>query len=161
MKALIVVDMQYDFIDGSLAVPGAKDIVYPIQNKMQEYIDEFNVIVLTKCNHPSNHCSFIENGGKWPKHCVHGTRGSYIQFGISAMASTYSRAIFILKGMDSDIEQYSGFDKPELHKFLRLTHTDEVEVCGLARNYCVAATAEAARNLGYKTTILEDLCRSV
>ncbi len=157
MKALIVVDMQNDFISGTLAVPRAQEIVGPIQDLVETYK---GIVVYTKCLHPSTHCSFKEYGGTWPAHCVVGTDGAKIQTGLWYMALAKGIPIYP-KGMRPDVEQYSGFDNHDLPRYLKLKRVTDIEVCGLARDYCVKATAEAAERFNYRVTILEDLCRSV
>jgi nicotinamidase/pyrazinamidase len=159
-KALIVVDMQNDFITGTLAVPNAQEIVGPIQEIMyRNWLNDFQV-VLTRDNHPKTHISFNVNGGKWPMHCVHNTWGAELQVGIRAMTTEMNLQVF-RKGEKAEIEEYSGFANPKLHEHLQKCNIKEVEICGLARNVCVEDTAEAARKLGYKVTISEKLCRSV
>jgi nicotinamidase/pyrazinamidase len=169
MKALIVVDMQNDFIDGSLAVPGAAEIIVPIQNYIgdlaERWGDEYPLIAFTACAHPADHCSFKEQGGPWPAHCVVGTKGRRLQPGLEAMS--YGGCMLFEKGSDSDKEEYSAlYEGSPLHDWLKGdAHTEnpvtELEICGLARDYCVQATADAAVALGYKVTILEHLCRAV
>jgi nicotinamidase/pyrazinamidase len=160
MKALIVVDMQNDFITGSLAVKGAQEIVGPIQDRLREAGEAREVVAFTADAHPADHKSFAEQGGPWPAHCVQETRGFELQPGINAMAQLLGWPCFD-KGRDAAREEYSGFDNPDLHRYLRSRHVTEIEVCGLARDFCVEATAEAARQLGYRVTVLEHLCRSV
>lgn len=160
---LIVVDMQYDFINGTLAVPGAWDIVLA----MQEYIALFEAhglgsVYYTACAHPANHCSFVENGGKWPAHCVEGTFGARLQSGLAAMA--YGTGKIIRKGTVADVDEYDGFATGELYALMRADGVSAVEVCGLARDYCVAATAATAASLFMfpgRVTILEELSRAV
>jgi nicotinamidase/pyrazinamidase len=159
-KALIVVDMQNDFITGSLAVPNAQEIVGPIQELMyRHWLNDFRV-ALTRDNHPKTHISFSVNGGKWPMHCVRNTWGAELQIGIRAMVSDMSLMVF-RKGENDEVEEYSGFANPKLHEYLQTCDIKEIEICGLARNVCVEDTAQAAHKLGYRVTILEELCRSV
>ena len=76
-KALIIVDMQNDFISGALAVPRASEIVGPIQDyAFEKYSKENYTILLTRDLHPKYHCSFVAHGGHWPPHCVVGTIGA-------------------------------------------------------------------------------------
>jgi nicotinamidase/pyrazinamidase len=155
MKALIVVDMQNDFITGSLAVPGAKEIILPIV----EYVAEWTgYLFYSMCHHPVNHCSFDTEGGSWPVHCVERTSGADIHPALRLLIQT---GVPIVKGTKADMDEYSAFDNPLLGAAIERAGVKEVEICGLARDYCVEATAEAARQRGYKVTVLEDLCRAV
>ena len=157
MRALIVVDMQYDFINGSLAVPGAAEIVFPIQELVRSYCKNRDVVILTRDRHPVDHCSFVEQGGFWPAHCVAGTEGGKIQLGLRLIAGIYN-AFVVSKGKNPDEDEYSGFKY--CLPILREEGVDDVQICGLARDYCVQATYEESVKV-YPTTILEDLCRSV
>lgn len=74
-KILLIVDPQVDFISGSLAVEGAKEKMDALTNALQSGDIECDYVMITKDFHPSNHCSFKENGGQWPAHCVKGTEG--------------------------------------------------------------------------------------
>ena len=150
-KILLVVDVQRDFIDGTLAVPGAERII-PVINGIKK---DFDLTYFTLDWHPKDHCSFKENGGIWPKHCVHYTLGS-------SLAPTLlegleeKRTRYILKGLHKDREEYGAFAgvaetsqskngteteispnaaTPDLFK-----HGDEVTVCGIAAEYCVLET---------------------
>lgn len=169
MKALIVVDMQYDFIDGSLAVPGAAEIILPIQERLRDVMrfkDGECMVALTACDHPKDHCSFEGYGGKWPAHCVQMTSGADVQIGIACMAALNGWHTF-RKGQDVMREEYSAlYEGSELRRWLQTdgwgaAPVDEIEICGLARDYCVQATYEEAVKLGFKAKILEPLCRSV
>lgn len=77
-KILLIVDPQVDFISGSLAVEGAKEKMDALASALQNGEIDCDYVMVTKDFHPSNHCSFKENGGHWPPHCVKGTTGSCI-----------------------------------------------------------------------------------
>lgn len=158
-KALVIVDMQNDFISGTLAVPGAWEIIAPIQDYAAEFYRRDNgLVILTRCWHPENHCSFKEHGGPWPTHCVAHTKGAELQVGLKSMVFDYNWWL-VSKGIDARLEEYSAIDK--LWPLLQNSEIQEVEVCGLARDYCVADTAKDLEARGYKVTILEHLCRAV
>lgn len=155
-KILLVVDVQRDFIDGSLAVPGAERII-PEINKVK---GRFDKVYFTLDWHPVNHCSFKANGGQWPEHCVHYTLGASLACGLlDGLDETKTR--FILKGRDKDREEYGAFaditadvtagtpaeipakaDSQDL--FLS---GDEVTVCGIAAEYCVLETLKNVHRL--------------
>lgn len=154
-SALIVVDMQNDFISGSLAVPGAHEIIKPVNDLIMLFYSQQLPLVFTADGHVQQHPSFIPQGGKWPPHCVLGTAGADIHYGIFIpMDSTLIR-----KGLIS--EAYSGFEGTELDIRLKAQRVESVYICGLAFDYCVKATAIDARKLGYKTTVVNDATKYV
>ena len=176
MKALILVDIQNDFLPGgALTVPDG-DAVIPITNKLQP---TFPLVVATQDWHPANHGSFaashpaknvfeqIELNGLpqtlWPVHCVQGTRGA-------ELAEKLNRdriAKIFPKGTDAGIDSYSGlFDNGHrkstgLGEWLKAKGVTEVFVCGLATDYCVKFTALDAVQMGFKTHLIEDASRGV
>ena len=169
-SALIIVDMLNDFIDGSMACLNAKEAV----NETAAFIDgktapesgqdDENAIlgqfpILFICDHhPADHCSFIENGGQWPAHCVTGTRGSAIH---DKLTPYVSEELTFYKGCDKNQEQYSGWEGmnkagQSVEEVLDLLDINEVYVCGIATEYCVKATAEDLFKAGKKVTVLKD-----
>lgn len=176
MKALIIVDVQNDFMPGgALEVRNADEII-PEVNKLQE---EFNLVVFTKDWHPENHKSFVtQHKGKnlydvidlnglpqvmWPVHCVQNTHGSEIHKDVKVKESAY----FFTKGTDVEIDSYSGFfdngkkKSTGLHEFLQEKGVNEVFVCGLAGDFCAKFTAIDAAELGYKTYFYKKATRAV
>ncbi len=176
MKALIIVDIQNDFTKGgSLEVPGGNEII-PLVNKLQ---NQFDIVVATQDWHPGNHKSFASNhpGKKpfemirlndleqvlWPDHCVQGSYGAQFHKDLDMCKV---EAIF-RKGMDKEIDSYSGFyDNGHLKNtglagYLRDRKVNEVYVCGLAGDYCVYYTAMDAISEGFKTYYIEDATRSI
>lgn len=133
MKTLVVVDVQYDFAspNGALYVKGGEKIA----DKVLEIIDQFDKVVFTMDFHPVNHCSFKENGGIWPVHCVAYTAGTALPMELLRAARSYEVA---LKGQSPEREEYGGFadGKP----VASITEADEVVVCGIAGDYCVGET---------------------
>jgi len=176
-RALIVVDVQNDFCEGgSLAVNGANEIIRPI-NVMQE---SFQVVVYTADWHPKNHVSFASTHGAelfstkeingstqvmWPDHCVENTNGAMFHPGLKVGRD--GDANIIRKGVDVDIDSYSGFydnDKKTatgLTDMLKSYGVDEVYVCGLATDYCVKFTALDAAAEGFRTFVIWDASRGV
>lgn len=156
--ALIVVDMQNDFIDGTLKVPNADSII-PVVN---EYIRKFEYvgapIFFTRDWHPENHISFRENGGLWPRHCVMNTHGAMIHRDIYVPSDN---RFFINKGVDPDFDAYSGFQGTVLDSLLRERGIRRVFVCGVATDYCVKNTVIGALNLGYQAFVLIDAIMGV
>lgn len=157
-KALIIVDMQNDFVTGSLAVPGAQEIVLPINARARHATISDGIIIFTFDSHPKSHCSFIENGGMWPKHCVKGTDGGQLVPELQDVFDDYGLAVY--KGQLPDIEEYSGYNL-DMERYLKQYKVDAVEVVGLAGNYCVKATADALKEAGYFVRINKELTRNV
>jgi nicotinamidase/pyrazinamidase len=159
-SALIIVDVQKDFISGSLAVPDAESIIEPIL----KIKNKFTKVFFTQDHHPKDHCSFKINGGLWPEHCVQNTLGALIDY---RLISTTKVSFVIEKGTDKDVDSYSGFfdnnkEKATILKSrLDFWNITDVYICGLATDYCVKYTALDAVELGYKTNVIIDCCRGV
>lgn len=155
-KVLIVVDVQNDFCPGgALAVPHGDEVV-PVINRI--VAAGFDYAIVTQDWHPQGHCSFIENGGSWPKHCVQNTWGAGLH---KDLKLPRLNCVFIEKGNNPAKEAYSGFEGTPLEKVLKCLNVDKVYVCGLATDYCVKATATDAQKLGFKTYVVLDACRGV
>ncbi len=177
MKALIIVDVQNDFLPGgALAVPEG-DRVIPVINKIS---DRFPVVVATQDWHPATHMSFAVNqpGDKkafeqglvggirqllWPVHCVQGSHGAELA---GALRQEPVHAI-IRKGINPEIDSYSAFFDMEgknstgLDGYLRSRNVDEIYVSGLAADVCVYFTIMDGIRLGYKCSLIEDASRPV
>lgn len=156
--ALIVVDMQRDFLPGgSLAVQGADDIVAGVN----AYLAAFNArslpIFLTRDWHPPDHGSFKHRGGSWPPHCVQGTAGAEWAEGLQVPASAH----VISKGMEIHDYGYSAFSNVALFDLLRAEGSKRVFVAGVATDYCVRATVLDARKVGFEVILLGDAIRAV
>ena len=156
--ALIVVDMQVDFMPGgALPVPGGDEVV----GRVNEYVELFTkagaTVVFTRDWHPPNHISFKTRGGPWPPHCIQGTPGASFHPKLRVPAE----ALIVSKATDPDREAYSGFEGTELDAELRKRGVRRVFVCGVATDYCVRATALDAAKLGYQVFLLVDAVRGV
>jgi nicotinamidase/pyrazinamidase len=176
MKALLLIDIQNDFLPGgALAVPEGDQII-PVVNQLQPH---FDLVVATQDWHPAEHKSFAANHtGKnafevidlqgleqvlWPSHCVQGSPGAAF-----APALDLNRAAAIFrKGMDPEIDSYSGFfdnghlKTTGLADYLHSKKVSQVFVAGLAGDYCVYFTAKDALLEGFKTFLIEDACRPI
>ena len=167
-SALIVVDMLYDFIDGSMACQEAGKAV---ENTLK-YIEEVTAktdpdnsgvrsiypILFVRDHHPENHCSFAAQGGPWPPHCVQGTHGADIHQDLAPYAN---EDLTFYKGEGPSKEQYSGFEGvnpagQSLREVLELMDIRHVVVCGIATEFCVYNTAKDLRNAGFKVSVLKD-----
>lgn len=134
-KILVVVDLQKDFIDGTLAVPGAADVIPEILKVMPG----FDLVYFTLDWHPVDHCSFREQGGPWPAHCVHHSAGAALPDGIFGGIEE-KRMRFILKGCNPACEEYGAFSDVAPSDQDLFLPGDEVTVCGIAAEYCVKET---------------------
>lgn len=172
-KALILIDIQNDFLPGgALPVPGG-EAVLPKVGRLLTY--PFDFVVATKDWHPQNHGSFAEAHGLavgdvvelagqeqllWPVHCVRGTPGAELAF---------EGAIdwVVEKGKDPLVDSYSAFfdnlrqRATGLEAKLKEAGVDEVYLAGLATDYCVLATALDAALLGFRVWVIVDACAGI
>jgi nicotinamidase/pyrazinamidase len=178
--ALIVVDMQNDFIPGgALAVKEGDQILDGINDLIKISFNNNATIVLSQDWHPTNHRSFASaHKGKkpgdiynevgigpvlWPDHCVQGTDGANFIKGLF----TDKASMIIRKGMNPNIDSYSVFlenDKKTetgLHGYLKSREIKIIIIVGLATDYCCYFTALDAKNFGYDVIFIEDLTRGV
>ena len=175
-RALIVVDVQHDFMpDGSLPVAGGYEVV-PIIN---ELMAAFDLVVATQDWHPPDHGSFASNHpgcdpGEvielegldqilWPDHCVQDTPGArFVDALDTARFDHVTR-----KGTEAKYDSYSGFfdnghkNQTDLADWLEGRGVDAVSVCGVATDYCVKYTVLDACKLGFEITLIVDACRGV
>lgn len=156
--ALIVVDVQRDFLPGgSLAIASADQVV----PRLNAYIAAFDArdlaVFLTRDWHPENHCSFRSAGGRWPPHCVQGTQGADWPDGLNVLPNVR----VVSKGTDRNVEAYSGFSGTSLLTLLRQLDVHRLFVGGLATDYCVHDTVMDARNHGFDVAVLADAIRGV
>jgi nicotinamidase/pyrazinamidase len=157
--ALIVVDVQRDFLPGgALAVPHGDEVV-PVLN---QYIERFAAagvapIAYTRDWHPENHCSFVARGGPWPQHCVAGTPGAEFATDLQVTAEAW----IVSKATQPDQEAHSGFDRTALDGRLDAAHVTRVFVGGLATEWCVRATVEDALASGFEVGVLTDAIRAI
>ena len=174
--ALIVIDVQNDFCPGgALAVADGDGIIAGINDLMPQ----FSTIVLTQDWHPGGHSSFASSHlGKepfdmidmpygpqvlWPDHCVQGSDGAEFHRTLNVNAAQN----IIRKGFRKSIDSYSAFFENDhetptgLSGYLQTRGITDVTLVGLALDYCVAFSAVDAANLGFKTTVLQELTRAI
>ncbi len=156
--ALIVVDVQRDFLPGgSLAVPDGDQVV-PVINGWVERFAELDLPVFaTRDWHPPDHCSFVEQGGTWPPHCVADTHGAVFADDLRLPGD----ATVISKATSPAADAYSGFDGTDLAERLNASGVKRVFVGGLATDYCVLATVRDALAAGFDVFVIEDAVRAV
>jgi nicotinamidase/pyrazinamidase len=156
--ALVIVDVQNDFLPGgSLAVRDG-DAVIPVLNG---YIDRFREqglnIYATRDWHPPDHCSFRKQGGPWPPHCIAGSPGAEF----AAALRLPARTIVISKATTPGKDAYSGFEGTDLAERCRKAGQERLFIGGLATDYCVLNTVLDALKSGFKVLLLEDAIRAV
>lgn len=176
MNALLLIDIQNDFMPGGALPVSEGDQIVPVVNALQK---KFALIVATQDWHPQNHGSFAANhpGKKpgeiielnglqqilWPVHCVQNSAGAAFHPDLN---TNMIDRIFV-KGTDPDIDSYSGFfdnghkKDTGLADFLKQKGVRTVSICGLATDYCVKYSALDAVQLGFETRLITDACRGV
>lgn len=142
-KALLIVDPQIDFINGSLAVPGAEKAMNALADCVAAKSEIYERIFITCDKHPVTHCSFVQNGGDWPAHCVQDTNG-YEIWPVLKKALAGKNFEILNKGETPDKEEYSIFrnrqGRMRLQEFARMGETAHFDICGIAGDYCVLQT---------------------
>ena len=176
MKALILVDLQNDFMPGGALAVTEGDKVVPLANRLAA---KFSITVATQDWHPQNHTSFASNNPGhaigsvielngipqvlWPDHCIQGSHGA----GFHADLNTALIGKVFKKGTYPQVDSYSGFfDNNRAHatglaEWLREQGVKTLYIMGLATDYCVKYTALDAAQLGFETFLIEDGCRGV
>jgi nicotinamidase/pyrazinamidase len=178
-KALLIIDIQNDFCPvGNLPVAGGDSII-PFINELIEKPD-YDLIILTKDWHPSNHKSFASQHKDknsfdvinlfgveqvlWPDHCVQNTFGA--EFHKSLKTNVDNQFVFT-KGMNENIDSYSGFfdnkhnSSTGLNEFLKERNIEIIDVAGLALDYCVKFTALDGIKLGYEVNVILNGCKAI
>ncbi|MCX7828593.1 MAG: bifunctional nicotinamidase/pyrazinamidase [Thermanaerothrix sp.] len=176
MRALLVVDVQYDFLPGgALPVPEG-DQVIPVINRM---MDRFPLVVATQDWHPREHLSFASNHRDtrpfeviqldqapqtlWPDHCVRGTHGAML----SRDLRQEPVELIIRKGTDPSVDSYSAFfdnlkrRSTGLAGYLRERGVSELWVAGLAGDYCAFYSAMDGAEAGFSVFFVEDAVRPI
>jgi nicotinamidase/pyrazinamidase len=156
--ALLITDIQNDFLPGgALPVPNGDEII-PVLNEFAErFHDAGAQVFASKDWHPPNHCSFKQQGGPWPPHCVQDTKGA--QF--SSQLKLPKGVVIVYKATDPMRESYSVFDGASFADELKERNVRRLFIGGLATDYCVLNTVLDARRLGYETVVLMDAVRGI
>jgi nicotinamidase/pyrazinamidase len=166
-SALLVVDVQNDFCPGgALAVKDGDEVVPELNRWIEAFQAAGRPIAYTRDWHPADHCSFREQGGPWPPHCIQDTPGAEFHPGLKILGPTFSKAF------NPREEAYSGFggflvDESGritgvgLAYWLRSRGARHVYVGGLTTDYCVLTTTLDARKEGLEVTVLAEATRAV
>ena len=151
-RLLIIVDPQVDFTTGSLATkngPAAMDYLAKALN--EGAWKNYGWIIVTQDAHPKNHCSFVEQGGVFPPHCVEGTDGMKVypalQEVLTNIMSNVPNIHYMFKGNLPEKEEFSIFQNEQSGEKLRRTidefeHFEGIDICGIATDYCVYETTK-------------------
>jgi nicotinamidase/pyrazinamidase len=176
MRALLLIDLQNDFMPGGSLAVALGDQTVHVAN---EIMSRFEIVVATQDWHPADHASFasaheglvpgdeaeVEGALQrlWPDHCIQNSAGASFHSALDVAGITH----VVRKGADKNIDSYSGFfDNGHLRDtglaaYLRDHSASEVWIAGLATDYCVKYTALDARALGIQTSVVVDACRGV
>jgi len=156
--ALIVVDVQRDFLPGgALAVPEGDQVVPVLNRYIALFEKEGLPTVFTRDWHPSDHCSFSAQGGPWPPHCVAGSDGAAFAAALAVPAT----GLVLSKATTSEADAYSGFQHTGLAAWLRERGCSRLFIGGLATDYCVLETVRDALAEGFAAVLLRDAVRAV
>ena len=169
-KLLILTDVQYDFINGSLAVDGAPEMM----EALAAYISSlpagtFKNIVMTADFHPWNHSSFKENGGVWPVHCLQFSHGGAIfQPILDAVYKHGAEEVtMLIKGNNPAVDEYSVLQNPEsgqrLVDIIEENEIDEIYITGLCGDFCVGESILdlVAKGYGEKLRVMTDFIGNI
>jgi len=175
-RALIIVDMQYDFLPGGALAVQDSDVIIPFINSLY---DKFDNIIVTQDWHPAGHISFASSheGKKpldvietsygpqvlWPDHCVQGSSGAEI----SKQVKTDKAQLVIRKGYNIELDSYSAFEEADhstptgLAGYLHERGISELYVVGVATDFCVGWTAMDAVKKGFSVSVIEDATKGI
>lgn len=156
--ALLVVDVQNDFLPGgALGVRQGDEVIPPINRLSDRWRAVGLPVLLSRDWHPPDHCSFAAQAGPWPAHCVAGTPGACF----AAALHIPDAAKIVSKATRQSEEAYSAFQGTGLADELRKSAIRRLFIGGLATDYCVRATAADACAIGFEVAVLTDAVRAV
>ncbi len=156
--ALLIIDVQRDFLPGgALAVPAGDEVV-PVLAAMSDAFSAAGLpVVASRDWHPPDHCSFEAQGGPWPPHCVAETEGASLDPALRLPPDVR----IVDKATTAEKDAYSAFEGTDLHAWLQGKGVSRLFVGGLATEYCVLNTAADALGNGYDVILLEDAIRAI
>lgn len=154
MNALLIVDMQNDFMPGgALAVPDGDKII-PVINHL---IAKVPFVLASQDWHPANHISFKQQGGPWPPHCVQKSLGADFH----PLLDQSKISLIQRKGYLPEREQYSAFDQTGLAEMLKCRGVKHLFITGVATDYCVLWSTLGALEGGLDCTVVLDGIKAV
>ena len=168
-KLLLVIDSQKDFLDGGkLGVTGSTVMMDGLADFINEHGNEYDLAIATVDWHPIAHCSFDVNGGQWPVRCVQHSEGAAIYEPVLNALNKSTKFFSILtKGTDDSHEEYSIFknvlSKDKLVHMVNLAEIEEIDVVGIAYDYCVAdSVKDGLRTLpNVKFNVIKKFCPAI
>jgi nicotinamidase/pyrazinamidase len=156
--ALLIVDVQRDFLPGgALAVTNGDQVVPVLAEASKVFSSAGHPVIASRDWHPADHCSFEASGGPWPPHCVAGTSGAELDPELRLPPGTK----IVNKATTSDKDAYSAFAGTDLDSWLKQKGVKRLFVGGLATEFCVLNTAADAVKYGYDVVLLEDAIRPI
>ncbi len=156
--ALVIVDVQNDFLPGGSLAVADGDAVVPVLNRYIALFAENRLpVIATRDWHTPDHCSFVEQGGIWPPHCVAGSAGARFAQDLALP----ERTIIVSKADLREKDAYSGFEGTDLAARLQELEVTRLFIGGLATDYCVLNTVLDGLREGFEVLLLEDAIRAV
>jgi len=156
--ALLIVDMQNDFLPGgSLAVPRGDLVIAPVNALIDLYHGSGLPVYASRDWHPGGHCSFSAQGGPWPPHCVADTEGA----AFSKALRLPGNAIVVSKATTAAEDAYSAFNGTGLARSMLAEGITRLAVCGLATDYCVLNTVLDGIEAGFEVLLVPEATRAV
>lgn len=167
-RMLMIIDPQIDFISGSMAVKGAAEKMDALIKYIEKMDGKYTCKAVTVDWHPFNHCSFGENGGQWPMHCVQHTVGACIYPPmVEPLYRTAGEVKIFKKGDKKNVEEYSIFrnltSRRHIDYLIHRLDIGRIDLCGIAGDICVLSTLKG----GIETYgapmfhVLEEFCPSI
>lgn len=156
--ALVIIDLQNEFLPGgTLLVPDAEQVIPAINHVIQVFASRDLPVLASRDWHPPRHCSFIEQGGPWPPHCIAGSYGA----GFAPALALPPQTLVISKATTADVEAYSPFEGTPMAQLLTERGVRRLFVAGLTTEHCVLATVRDALGLGLQVVLLSDAIRAL
>jgi len=155
---LVIIDIQNDFLPGgSLAVPEGEQVIPVLNGYIDQFINRQLPMLATRDWHPPDHCSFVQQGGPWPEHCIAGSKGAEFaaDLHLPIPVKIFSKAT------EAGRDDYSDFANPAFKTQLDNMAAHRLFIGGLATDYCVLSTVLDALNFQYKVLLLIDAIRAV
>ena len=151
-RLLLIIDPQVDFINGSLPVQGAVMAMDSLAEYISAEKSRYTAIAITADFHPADHCSFVTQGGEWPRHCIAHSAGAAIWPAVyDAAISTGLPVRIFTKGTDAGTEEYSVFrnqaSREALTAWIKSLGIKEIDICGIAGDVCVLSSLRDGREL--------------